>query len=51
MAKKEHNIAKTKANKIRRIEKELKNNPNNLSAKNALEFWNTHDRKVKRKKR
>lgn len=42
-----HDTLKTKKNKIRRIEKELVSNPNNSSAKKALEFWKTHDRKVK----
>jgi hypothetical protein len=38
---------KTRKNKLRRIEKELLRNPNNTSAKKALEFWKTHDRKIK----
>lgn len=41
----EHDVKRTKANKIRRIERELKNNPNNTSAIKALEFWKTHDKK------
>lgn len=49
--KRTHDTAKTKANKIKRLEKELKTNPNNISAKNALEFWKTHDRKEKKHKK
>jgi low affinity Fe/Cu permease len=32
-------IQRTKQNKIRRIEKELKKNPNNQKAKERLAFW------------
>jgi hypothetical protein len=46
--KKVHDILKTKRNKIRRLEKELKSNPNNVSAQKALEFWKSHDRKVRK---
>lgn len=53
MAKKsrEHDVKKTKANKIRRIEKELKRNPNNTKARESLEFWKTHDKRDKKTKR
>lgn len=53
MAKKsrEHDVKKTKANKIRRIEKELKRNPNNTKARESLEFWKTHDKRDKKPKR
>ena len=47
----EHNVSKTKENKIRRIEKELKTNPNNTKARESLEFWKTHARREKRRKR
>lgn len=53
MAKKsrEHDVKNTKNNKIIRIEKELKINPNNTKARQSLEFWKTHDKKEKRRKR
>ena len=50
-SKKTHELSRTRNNKIRRLEKELTKNPSNLSAQKALEFWRTHDRKVKHRKR
>ncbi len=38
---------KTKRNKIRKIEKDLKRNPNNTSAKKSLEHWKTIGKRVK----
>lgn len=49
--KKVHDIKRTKENKIRRIEKELKTNPNNSSARQALEFWMKNDKRDKKPKR
>lgn len=37
---KKEKILKTKKNKLRRINKELKKNPNNTMARKSLEFWN-----------
>lgn len=44
----EAQFARTKANKVRKLTREVKKNPNNVNAKKALEFWQTHDRKVKK---
>lgn len=46
-----HDVQRTKANKIRKLTRELARNPNNKSAQNALEFWKTHDRRVRNHKR
>lgn len=53
MAKKsrDHDVKKTKANKIRRIEKELKINPNNTRARESLEFWKTHEKCERRRRK
>ncbi len=40
-------FAKTQANKIRSLEKELAKNPNNTSVREALEFWKTTGKKQK----
>jgi hypothetical protein len=47
MTIKTHSLFRTKANKIRRAEKELKKNPNNVSVIKSLEFWKQNDRKLR----
>lgn len=44
-------FARTKANKIRKLTKQLAENPNNESVRKALEFWQTHDKKVRTHKK
>ena len=44
-------FARTKANKIRKLTKQLRLNPNDQGAKKALDFWQTHDRKTKKHRR
>ncbi len=46
-AKSASNFFKTQANKIKRLTKEVERNPNNILAREALEFWKTNDRKNK----